>query len=209
MNKKIITNGTLSKRSIADNPSIIDLSQKELLKLDNSTSQWATALVLLGDMERIKNPPYKLKLTYEGVEHWNSQRKKKKSWKPKLDQTILNQAKTFLDLLNGKKSSFKPEQAEDYCFARVFGYITKNEGEKRWSSLKGHESNRITEMEEIIKSAVKGHEIFSKDHRAIQAIVMWGIVNKKRVIIKYPKAVNKSWSQFWGFIKWAEKSFKI
>jgi len=41
-------------------------------------------------------------------------------------------------------------QPEDYCFARVFGYITKTKGENKWPSLKGHESNRISEMEKIV-----------------------------------------------------------
>ena len=207
LNKKFIIKGTLYSRNIKGNLKIINLSQEKLLKLDNGTSQWATASVLLGDKERIKNPPYKLKLTYEAVNHWNKQRKNKKSWIPKLDETIFNQAETFLVLLKGKKPKFIPEQAEDYCFARVFGYITKKEGEKKWPSLKGHESNRITEMEKVIKLVENDDVVTSKDHRVVQAIVMWSIVNKKKVDIKYPKSVNKSWPQFWDFIKWSQKQF--
>ena len=205
LNKKFVVSGTLSQRNITDNPDIIKLSQKELLKLDNNTSQWATASVLLGDKERIKNPSFKLKVTYEAVEHWTNQRKINKSWILRLDQTILHQTEAFISLLNKEHPKFIPEQAEDYCFARVFGYITKEEGEKKWPSLMGHESNRIVEMENIIKCANEGKPISSKDHRVVQAIAMWAEVNNKKIIITYPEVVNKSWSQFWDFMEWATK----
>lgn len=205
LNKQFVVSGTLFQRKITDNPDIIQLSQKELLKLDNGTSQWATASVLLGDKERIKNPPFKLKVTYEAVEHWTNQRKINKSWIPRLDQTILHQAETFIGLLNKEHPKFISEQAEDYCFARVFGYIKKEEGEKRWPSLIGHESNRIVEMENIMKCANEGKPISSRDHRVVQAIAMWARVNNKKIKITYPEAVNKSWPQFWDFIKWTIK----
>ena len=201
LNKNFIIKGTLKDRKINDDSNIVGLPQKELLKLDNGTSQWATASVLLGDKERIKNPPYKLKLTYEAVSHWKKQRKNNKSWTPRFDQTILNQAKAYLQLLKGKKAKFYPEQAEDFCFAYTFGFITAEKGEKLWPSLRNHESDRISEMKKVLEQAKEGKEIISKDHRVIQAIVMWGKVNKKEINIRYPLSVNKSWPQFWNFIK--------
>ena len=201
LNKKFIIRGSLKNRKINNDQNIINLPQKELLKLDNNTSQWATASVLLGDKKRLKKPPFKLKLTYEAVSHWKKQRKNNKSWVPRFDQTILNQTKTYLELLKGKKAKFYPEQAEDFCFAYVFGFMTVEKGGKLWPSLRNHESNRISEMKKVIKQAEKGEKIISKDHRVIQAIIMWGKVNKKEVDIKYPSAVNKSWPQFWNFVK--------
>jgi hypothetical protein len=201
LNKKFIIGGTLKNRKINDDSSIINLSQKELLKLDNNTSQWATASVLLGDKERLENSPFKLKLTYEAVSHWNKQRKSNETWEPHFDETILNQAKTYLKLLKGQKAKFNPEQAEDFCFAHTFDFITAEEGEKRWPSLRNHESDRIFEMKKVMGQAKRGEEIISKDHRVIQAIVMWGKVNKKEIKIKFPSSVNKSWPQFWDFIK--------
>ena len=68
--------------------------------------------------------------------------------------------------------------------------MTAEEGEKRWPSLRGHESDRIAEMEE----ALQQKEITSRDHRVIQAIAM---LKRDKITIKYPDSVNKSWPQFW------------
>lgn len=200
LNKEFILHGTLKNRKITDNPEIVNFSLKELLKLDNKTSQWASASVLLGNKEIIDNPPYKLKLTYEAVSHWNKQRAENKYWIPRYDETILRQAMTFLELLKGKKADFVPNQPEDYCFARAFGFITKEQGESRWLSLLGHESNRINEIKKTLSEANKNIEIISKDHRIIQAIAMYQKVNSKDVKIAYPYSVNKSWPQFWRFL---------
>lgn len=201
LNKKFITRGTLSGRKVTDNPDITNLSQTELLKLDGGTSQWATASVLLGDPERLTNPPFKLKVTYDAVDHWKSQRKKGLVWEPRYDETILNQAIVYPSLLKLEKVEFVPEQAEDFCFAYIFGYITVKEGEKKWPALRNHESDRIAEAQETLKNAKEGKEVKSKDHRIVQAIAMWGKVNKKNVNILYPESVNKSWPKFWEFLK--------
>jgi len=200
LNKKFILDGSLQKREICDNPEIINDPLKKLLKLDNGTSQWASAAVILGNKERIKDPPYKLDLTYEAVLHWKKQRDKGKCWEPRYDETILRQAESFLELLKLGKTSFIPRQPEDYCPARAFGRITKEEGESRWPSLRGHESDRIEEMERVLYKVDHGGEIDSKDHRVVQAMVMRQKVKQKDVEVKYPLAVNKSWPQFWKFL---------
>jgi hypothetical protein len=202
LNKKFITKGTLIKRlgSMPKDPSIVNLNLNQLLTLPDVTSQWATASVLLGNNENIPNPPYKLQLTYEAIKHWSKKQAQKKEWEPKYDETIKNQAECFLQMLKGRKPSFKPIQAEDYCFARIFDYISSDEGEIRWPNLHKHESDRLTEMERTIVQISKNEEIDSKDHRVVQSAVMWGLVNKKNLNFKYPKAVNKSWPQFWDFI---------
>ena len=201
LNKEFVIRRTLKERKITNDPNIINLSQRELLKLDNNTSQWASAKVLLGDSERLENPPYKLKLTYEAVEHWNQKRVEGKSWEPKYDETIQRQAEAYCKLLNGEKFEFVSEQAEDFCFAYVFGFETLEEGEKNWPSLRGHESDRIEAMERELDNAKNGRGIESKDHRVVQAIAMWAKLNNKVVNIKYPESVNKSWPQFWDFMK--------
>jgi hypothetical protein len=200
VHKKFITRGTLAHRAIIDNPDIINLSQTELLKLDNGTSQWATAATLLGDKERLLDPPFKLGLTYEAVSHWEEKRKGCKMWTPRHDRTILNQARSYLELLKGKKTEFIPEQNEDFCFAYAFGYITAEEGEKRWPAIRGHESDRAKEMHTMREAAKNGKEISSKDHRVVQAIAMWGKVHGKKINILHPSATNKSWPQFWDFL---------
>ncbi|MDP1689498.1 MAG: hypothetical protein Q8L47_05250 [bacterium] len=200
LNKKFILRGTLKKRNIVNDASIINLSLGELLKLDGGTSQWATAAVLLGNKEKMVNLPYKLNLTYEAVQYWKGQRAKRLSWKSKYDETILRQAKTYLALLQRRKEAFKPEQAEDYCFARIFNFITRAEGEKKWPNLRNHESNRIVEMEKMIEKSKLAKIVNSRDHRVVQAVIMWSKVNMIPVKVSHPKAVNKSWPEFWNFI---------
>ena len=78
--KAIVTKGTLVNREICDNPEIVDWSLEDLLKLDNGTSQWASASVLMGNQEEVENPPMKLRLTHSVVKHWNEMRKKGRCW---------------------------------------------------------------------------------------------------------------------------------
>lgn len=193
LNKRFILKGTLEKRDICDNSEIINWSQEKLLKLDNGTSQWASASVLMGDKEKVDNAPFKLKLTYEAVENWS------KDWEIRYDKTILKQAITFLNLLKGKKNvGFILKQAESYCFARIFGFVSKEIGEKMFPSLKGHESNRIEEIEKQIKK----EKVDSKDHRVVQALAMYQKLNdKSNDNILYSSCVSKSWPQFWKFLE--------
>ena len=193
-NNKFILHGTLKNRKICKDPKIIDWSLDQLLTLDNGTSQWANASVLMGNQEKIANPPHKLQVTFKVVEHWNNARKQEKMWEPKYDETILRQALAYIKWAQKKKMDFKPQQVEDYCFARAFGIITAEEGEKRWPSLRGHESDRIKEMEQSLKQK----EVISRDHRVIQAVSM---LKGNKIKIKYPDSVNKTWPQFWKFLE--------
>ena len=201
LNKTFITRGTLTQRNICDDSSIIHLSQTELLKLDNNTSQWASAAALLGNSERLSHPPFKLGVTYDAIDHWKIERVRGNVWLPRYDKTILVQAETYTQLLKGTKVEFIPEQAEDFCFAYTFGYMTAEEGEKRWPALRGHESDRIVEIQNTLKYAQEGKDITSKDHRVVQAIAMWSKINNKNLNVLHSEAVNKSWPQFWDFLK--------
>lgn len=213
LNKKFVKEGSLKLRKITNDKNIINLNQTKLLKLDNETTQWATASVICGDKERLFNPPLKLKETYDAVLHWNTQRKNEQCWEPKYDVTIERQVNTFLDLLQNKQTNYKPLCSDDYCFARVFNFINKENGTKFWPSLIGHETNRIDEMEKAIQEAEDTSSISSKDHRVVQALAMWSIVNNKKLTFLHPASVNKSWPKFWDFfnqvqIKFSEKKIK-
>lgn len=198
--KKFILSGTLKTRNICDDPGIINWPQAKLLELDNGTSQLASAAALLGNKERISNPPYKLKVTYEAIDHWKEMNGRRNTWQSRPDQTISKQAEVFSVLLSGSKVDFVPEQAEDYCFARAFDFISKEEGQRRWPSLRGHESDRILEMETALEQYKSGEPVISKDHRVVQALAMKGAVEKKKVSFKHPEAVSKSWPEFWNFL---------
>lgn len=206
LNKRFVTEGTLRERKIGQDCSLVNLTQRELLELPGEpTSQWASASVLLGDEERLTGAPYKLRVTYEAVDHWRSQRDGGNTWKSREDPTILVQAETFVKLFRGERSDFVPLQAEDYCFARAFGYVSREEGARNWPTLSGHESNRPEEMEKVLADARTGREIVSKDHRVVQSVVMWGLVNKTVIKVHYPNVVRKSWPEFWQFIDMTTK----
>lgn len=200
LKKKFILEGTLKNRVICDDPTILDWPLEKLLTLDNSTSQWASAAILMGSKDRLENSPYKLKVTYDAVDAWHAAENKGLSWKPRLDQTISDQAIVFIKMVKGVKTVFIPEQAEDYCFARLFGFITKEEGERRWPALRGHETDRIAEMEKVMQDLEEGRPIISKDHRVVQAVGMYQKLHKVPSTVAYPKAVNKSWPLFWQFL---------
>ena len=194
LDKKFVLQGTLKDREICDNPKIVCWSLERLLTLDNGTSQWASASVLMGNQERIQNPPYKLQVTYDAVEHWKNVRERGEIWMPKFDETILAQASAYLRWLKKRNMDFVPRQAEDYCFARAFGIMSAEEGEARWPSLRGHESNRIAEMEK----ALQEREVTSRDHRIVQAIAM---LRKSKENIANFNCVKKSWPQSWKFLE--------
>jgi len=195
LNKHIGVSGTLITRQITKDKNIINLSQEELLKLDNETSQWASAASLLGDNHRVVNPPNKLSLTYKVLDEWSD------DWIPIKDNTIHLQALYFYNLMCGIKNEFTPIQSEDFCFAYVFDKITRDEGLSRWPTLQSHESNRTTEIVNNFE-LVKNHQrVYSKDHRIIQALSMWAKFNKIEVVFEYPQSVSKSWPLFWDFLK--------
>lgn len=204
LNKKFIKHKTLKDRDICSDPEIVKLSQEELLKIDNKTSQWASASVICGDKERLDNPPFKLKLTYEALGEWLPD----KAWRPRADETIGNQAKSFINLLKKQKMVFEPKQAEDYCFARAFDIVTKEEGQRMWPSLLGHESNRIDEMEKVLDSYQKDEYVDSRDHRVVQAVGMLGLYENKEVKILYKECVSKSWPKFWDFVDYCKTVMK-
>lgn len=192
--REFIRSGTLRYREICDDPGIIDWSLEQLLTLDDKTSQWASASVLMGNQERIARPPYKLQLTYDAVQHWNNARKNGERWEPRYDETLLAQASAYLQWLKEGKMDFVPQQAEDYCFARAFGIITAEDGGARWPSLRGHESDRIAKMEKELSEK----EVESEDHRVVQAIAM---LRTDKDCIMHPDCVGKSWPQFWQFFQ--------
>ena len=190
---QFITQGTLRERAICMNPALVSWSLAHLLTLDKGTSQWASAAVLLGNQERIEPCPYKLAVTSEAVADWTHRKQQNMPLHFRFDETIARQAHAYARWLETGVMHFVPEQAEDYCFARAFGLMTKEEGERRWPSLRGHESDRILAMEQ----ALTEHQITSRDHRVVQALAL---LHQSGRNILYPEAVNKSWPQFWQFL---------
>ena len=199
IDREIKISGTLINRirrgAICNNPEIVNWSPEERLNLDNKTSQWETMAYLLGDRRKVSNPPFKLKVTYDAVEHWE-----RGPWEARVDPTILNQALAFIGYLRTGKIKFNPEQAEDYCFARAFDVLTQEQGRQLYPSLEGHETPRFDEMEKSLIEAESGKIISSEDHRVVQAIAMRYFLNGfDRSNFVKPDCVNKTWPKFWDF----------
>lgn len=194
--KEFVMEGTLKDRKMTDDPSIVGYSQTELMKLDGHTTQWASAAVIAGDKQRMEYAPYKLRLTYSAVKHWEDVRSKNRDWKMRYDPTIIRQTMSFIDMLETGKMGFVPVHSEDYCLARAFDMITPEQGESRWPQLRGHEVDRIAGMEKALKQMKEGLYIDSPDHRIAQAIAMRQTSEGKPVRIKDMSVVNKSWPQF-------------
>ena len=219
---ELVPEGTLVDRvkGFCNDPDMVNWSLEELLNTKDRTTQWASAAILCGETRRIETDEPKIRASYDAVDHWYSRRKQGKYWKEQHDLTILAQAMGYLSLLKEEGTKYISRHAEDYCFARAFGFITKEEGETRYPSLRGHESDRIVEMEKQISNLKNRRIIDSDDHRVVQAISMYYIVNNKAKIkdaisrgmtgeevvrriqgkFSNPYCVSKSWPQFWKFL---------
>ncbi len=207
LNKKFIIRGTLLDREIEDDPDMVNWSLERLHAL--KTSQWTTAAILLGNTTKLQNPRFKVQVSYDATAHWTECMGFGKHWKPRYDETILKQALHFIKLLQGRKNDFVAEQAEDFCFAYVFGLITAEEGDRLWPALRDHESNRILEMPRVIEAIKSAQHIDSNDHRVVQAGVMYSEVYGKLVTVANTACVSKSWPRFWDFIDLCrEKEFR-
>lgn len=199
--RMFILRETLAERPITKDQSIVDWPLEKLLTLDNGTTQWAsssilTEYVISGMFQRKPIQEPEIQMTYDAIEHWDNARKQGTRWEPRYDETLLAQASAYLQWLREGKMEFTPQKAEDYCFARAFEIMTPEEGASRWQKLRGHESNRIPEMEQELQKV----KITSKDHRVVQAIAM---LKGKNVTFVHPDSVNKSWPQFFKFLDYA------
>lgn len=199
---------------ITNNQNIINFSPEQLMTLDHHTTQWASIQYILtskafrrklepifhqGKFNR-RSADFKLRVTYEAVEHWESQSEIGEPWQPRKDPTFFNQAEAFIESLKTGHMCYTGEQAEDYCFERAFNLLDEQEGRLLYPSAEGHETKRFDEMERVIKRFNETEIIESKDHRVMQALVMNQIYLNKNYDVRNPDVVNKTWPKFWKFI---------
>jgi len=206
LNKTFVREKTLKDREICNNPDIVNWKLPELLKLDNCTPQWASAAILTGNNEEIPDD-YFLKMSKEALAHYSKIKETGGFCEVRYDETIMKQAIAFIELLKNGKMDFLPAQQDDYCFARAFNLIDREEGERRWHELKGHESNRLDEMEKQLENIENEYKIDSHDHRVIQAIAMLAFSCDEKISFAHPECVSKSWPQFWKFMDFVSANF--
>lgn len=201
---QFLREGTLAKRDICQDPDIIHYPLAKLLTLDNKTSQWASAAVLLGNRETVEQPPSKLAMTYETVGAYPGIERER------YDFTILRQAQAYLEFLRTGEMSFVPEHQEDYCFSRAFEIITQVDVDRgrvleRWPSLEGHETKRVDEMERALRRNNSGLTVDSLDHRVVQALAKLQYAQGKDIQVKFPMVANKCWPEFWDYMSYVDK----
>ena len=193
---------TLATRPITEIPEVYGLTQRELLLEDNGTSQFASAAVLTGDMVRLNSAPFRLQQTYDMVDEWLA-RDRQLDWGAPLieDATIRKLAESFARLMLGETFDFDVTHSEEVPTGLGFGAITPHEAQQRFSSVLGHESNRIVEMERALWQFRYGEVITSNDHRIIQTLAMLALYKERPVNFRYPECVTKSWPQFWDYLQ--------
>lgn len=188
--RQIITRRTLIKRPIYNKPDVLKMSARQMLRLDDGTSQFASIALICGIINVPRGSlPHHLNMTVEALEAWTP------TWEPRKDQTILEQAEDYVRYRRTGVSKYRPRQAEGFCYAVAAGTMTARRGKKRWSSLKGHESNRPRAMRLALLPFRR--KIRSRDHRVVQSLAMF---RGKQLKFAHPECVAKTWPQFWEFL---------
>lgn len=179
----------LAKRKILSPRNISQMSIEKLLSL--GSTQYASAALLKG-VKPIKSLPQKCQLSLEARKTYFQNKGK---WIPKKDEAITRQIKHFQ-----KGGKFVPQLAEDYCYARAFDLITKEQGQKKWPELENHECNRLIVMEEALKDLNKSVDVHD-DHRVVMAIALKQKSLGLPVRVNNKKCVAKSWPEFWEWLR--------
>ena len=199
--KIIVPDDDLLKRGVCDNPDVINWSIEDLFTLEEGTSQWPSAFVLLGPSDRrmdsvdqrLFDKYPKFRMSFETLYHWHERHQKGERWDPRVDETLSAQAMAFLEMYHNGSTSWRPKEAEDYCFARAFGLTTPEEGMSRWPQMVKHESSRVVTMEKALEAYGKGLPIDVNDHRVLYPIVMKARIEKRSHGITNLNPVEKSW----------------
>ncbi len=198
--RNFIREGTLRDRPVSRCPELGELPPQKLLAMDGGTTQWATAMYLAGDRRKVQNPDPKLAMTYEAVDEWRARRSMQLRWETRKDSVLLAQAEAYVRFLRTGKMEFEPKEAEDFCFARMFGLMTDGEGAKRWPKLALHESDRLRSVSVAWGQVTRELGVDSTDHRVVQAAAMFAKAHSLEAKFYHPTAVDKSWPLFWDWL---------
>ncbi len=201
--REFVSSGSLIHRNVSDDPHVLQESLDDLMHRDGETSQWAAAALLLEYPRRVHEhipEEEKVYVSKAAYEHWMIQHSRGALWAPRKDATIARQAHAFHNGMTLGGVFFEPGHSEDYCFARAFNLISRDQGIERWPRLANHETNRFVEMERALRLLDQGI-ISSSDHRVIQAMVMLATVRKLEYNVVHPESVTKTWPGFWQFMQ--------
>lgn len=207
----------LEKR-IKDAPTITEemiekLTYADWLNFHNSTSQYASAALLFGDITSAEVMEYhaaegtpipsKVSLTMRCLVDWSNARAHKtfpSVWK---DRTLLKQAFHFVNLQQGCLSYWKPVTSEDYCAGVLWGFLDPHEGAEAHPSVRHHESDRERETAEVLRIAASFDDpsefpVFTfDDHRMITSTSMAYCLDES--FFDHHDQVTKAWPKYWDF----------
>ena len=187
----IVKDGTLVGRPDDFTPDLVDASVSELHMLNKGSSQVASAAVLAGSSDPIPDDAsYHLQMAYEARDFW-ADWPKDQLIPLRRDQTLRRQTLSALGYMMTGEVRFVPIQAEDYPFARVFGVMTTADAVARgWGNLEGHESSRLTSVDESIDLVEQGLSVPFADHRILQPLrFKYGMAAR----FDHVEAIGKSW----------------
>jgi hypothetical protein len=206
-----IKRGTLVRRA-QEMPSKAEVlacrGQRELTRLADRTSQWATAAVLDGDAERLtEDVDPKLQLTYDIWDDWHHRQITGEPWTAEKDTVLDRQVNHFLHLyLFGEDIGYEVTEAEEFPYGFYFGNVGLEEAQDRFASLPHHESNRLVEVPRALELARVGEPIAVDDHRIIQMVGFFGLLTGTEVYFEHPEAVNKTWPGYFDLIQAAREA---
>ncbi len=64
---------------------------------------------------------------------------------------------------------------------------------------------KVLKIEKQLTNLDNGSKIDSRDYRVVQSIAELALFQDKKADYSNPECVNKSWPQFWDFLKYTEK----
>lgn len=194
--RRIIVRGTAHKRRFYQGNDVIDMEDKELLYLDNGTSQWASIAALCGRIERpTRKLPGHLELTFNAIKLWQDAEFYEEMWPARKDRYITEMVEAWLEWKRTGVMKLTIDNAEKAFFGAMFGLIPPEEAYRQFPQMVDHESNRIKAMRRY--RHWWWFIVGSRDHRVVQALAMSG----KWCVFLHRGCVNKSWPQFWRFME--------
>ena len=126
----------------------------------------------------------------------------------KEDETISRHFNYYIAKLCGKDVKLEIKSAEDIPLAYMMNEIELSEAEKRFPSLRNHETDRIRELEYQKRRLYIKPSIYSTDHRVVMACAMANNLQEgdfKK--IGYDYSVNKSFPKFWEMLEEINKIY--
>lgn len=190
-------------KSIDRNNILLGSQLRRRKLIDENSSQLKSAKMLTGKKEQvladypnIHDMPYHVYMAYEAETF-----RYDKTTIYREDRTLTKQFAYFINKLQDKDTKLEVNSAEDVPLAYMFGEIELSEIKSTYPQMVNHESNRIDELNAVTRTPGASQIMYTDDHRIVMACEMFGIVNDSQYKFMHPECVNKSFPNFFKYIK--------